>query len=269
MIRLIASDLDGTLLLPDGSLPSEIFSLIEKMSARGILFAVASGRQYESLRRLFAPAADKILFIAENGALVCYRGERLFCENLPAARLDGILLAVQTQKNAFPLLCCADGAYAAADDPAFLAECAKYYPRFARVPRLQDAPERDAVCKVAVYDALTPEKNSMTVLPAALPDLRVIQSGSNWLDISSQGVDKGVAVGFVQKKYGILRSECAAFGDHMNDYEMLLACEHAYVTENAFADLKKLIGKTVPSNDDGGVLHALKKILHTFTKKKK
>ena len=56
----------------------------------------------------------------------------------------------------------------------------------------------------------------------------------------------------------------------MNDYEMLLACEHSYVTENAFDGLKKLIGKTIPSNDDGGVLHALKKILsNAFSKKKK
>lgn len=83
-------------------------------------------------------------------------------------------------------------------------------------------------------------------------------------------MNKGVALGFVQKKFGFLRSECAAFGDHMNDYEMLLACEHSYVTENAFDELKKLIVNTVPSNDEGGVFGALKKILSgAFAGKKK
>ncbi len=261
MIRLIASDLDGTLLLPDGSLPSEIFSLIEKMSARGILFAVASGRQYESLRRLFAPAADKILFIAENGALVCYRGERLFCENLPAARLDGILRAVQTQKNAFPLLCCADGAYAAADDPAFLAECAKYYPRFAQVPRLQDAPERDAVCKVAVYDARGAAEHAGKYLPALLPDLRVIVSGKVWTDISGPDTNKGRAMAFAQRYFDLQREECAAFGDYMNDLELLMTCGHAYVPENGFPALKEKIGNIIPSNAEKGVIGKMKELL--------
>ncbi len=268
MIRLAVSDLDGTLLDSKGRLPQEIFPLIDQLYENGILFCAASGRQLVSLEKMFRPALDKIAIIAENGAICARGGEIFFCKTLGAEKTLRALEAIGRIKNAFPLLCTPDCAYYENEDPQFVPLVEASYLNSAHRPLAEVARKCD-VCKVAVYDALTPEKNSMTVLPAALPDLRVIQSGSNWLDISSQGVDKGVAVGFVQKKYGILRSECAAFGDHMNDYEMLLACEHAYVTENAFADLKKLIGKTVPSNDDGGVLHALKKILHTFTKKKK
>ena len=261
MIKLMASDLDGTLLLPDGSLPSEIFSLIEKMAARGILFTVASGRQYESLRRLFAPVADKVLFIAENGALVYYRGERLFCETLPAERLGDILRAVQTQKGAYPLLCCADGAYAAADDAAFIAECAKYYPCFTRVERLEDAPERDAVCKIAVYDRRGAAEFSGRNLPELLPALRVIVSGQVWTDISLPETNKGRAMMFVQKHFGLQREECAAFGDYMNDLEMLLACGHAYVPENGFPVLKEKIGNIIPSNAEKGVIGKIQEIL--------
>ena len=64
MIKLAASDLDGTLLDSSGRLPSEIFPLIEELYEKGITFCAASGRQLVSLEKLFAPVRDKIIFIA-------------------------------------------------------------------------------------------------------------------------------------------------------------------------------------------------------------
>ena len=71
MIRLIASDIDGTL-LPYGehTIPDKVFEEIHRLERKGILFCPASGRQYTSMRRLFAPVADKIPFLCENGAVV-------------------------------------------------------------------------------------------------------------------------------------------------------------------------------------------------------
>ena len=70
MIRLIASDIDGTLLQNGATeIPEEIFQEIRRLAERGILFCPASGRQYSSLRRLFAPAADRLPFLCENGAV--------------------------------------------------------------------------------------------------------------------------------------------------------------------------------------------------------
>ena len=59
MIKLIASDLDGTLLLNGAQdLPEEMFDLIPRLKKAGILFAAASGRQYANMRRLFAPVVS-------------------------------------------------------------------------------------------------------------------------------------------------------------------------------------------------------------------
>ena len=58
MIKLVASDLDGTLLLHKAqSLPEEIFSLIRQLEELGIMFVAASGRQYPNMTKLFAPVA--------------------------------------------------------------------------------------------------------------------------------------------------------------------------------------------------------------------
>ena len=71
LIRLIASDIDGTLLLNGATeIPQEIFYQIDRLERKGILFCPASGRQYSSLRKLFAPVADRVPFLCENGAVV-------------------------------------------------------------------------------------------------------------------------------------------------------------------------------------------------------
>lgn len=71
MIKLVASDVDGTL-VPDGTfeINPEIYDVIKKLKEKGITFAAASGRQYASLKKLFAPVADLILYIPDNGGFV-------------------------------------------------------------------------------------------------------------------------------------------------------------------------------------------------------
>ena len=71
MIRLIASDIDGTLLQAgQRNIDPVIFQEIRRLRRAGILFCPASGRQYGSMRRLFAPIADEVHYLCENGAVV-------------------------------------------------------------------------------------------------------------------------------------------------------------------------------------------------------
>ena len=71
MVKLIASDIDGTLLsYGETSLPLALFGLIRRLRSAGVLFCPASGRQYHSMRQLFAPVADEVCFLCENGAIV-------------------------------------------------------------------------------------------------------------------------------------------------------------------------------------------------------
>ena len=77
MIKLIASDLDGTLLHGgEQSLSPRTLNLIRRLTEKGIRFIAASGRQYANERRLFAPIRDEISYIAENGSLCICQGKR-------------------------------------------------------------------------------------------------------------------------------------------------------------------------------------------------
>lgn len=81
MIRLIATDLDGTLLEDDGTLPEGIFEAVEGLSRLGIRFAACSGRQYGNLRRLFGRVANQMAFVCENGAVSYIDGEIARCHS--------------------------------------------------------------------------------------------------------------------------------------------------------------------------------------------
>ena len=70
MVRLIAADMDGTLLDENSLLPEETFELIEKLRDRGVIFCASSGRRYETLRWMFEPVADRIDYVGSLGTQV-------------------------------------------------------------------------------------------------------------------------------------------------------------------------------------------------------
>ena len=77
MIKLVASDIDGTLLLEGQTkLNPAIYQIIRKLKQQNIHFVVASGRQLDSQRLLFAPVANDISYISENGAICMHAGKQ-------------------------------------------------------------------------------------------------------------------------------------------------------------------------------------------------
>ena len=260
MIKFIATDLDGTLLDGEGNIPEAVFPLIERLHARGILFAPASGRQYANLKKLFAPVADKVLFLCENGALVVYRGETLRLKPVPDALLAHALKVIRATPRLYPVLCGVHSAYIEDDTEPFATLSKTAYTNCETTP-LDCVIGKEPVCKIAVYDEVSAATGCIKVLPHRLPSLRTILSGEHWCDVSSPEANKGEAIRFIREHFSFKREECIAFGDHMNDYEMLLECGEAYVPENAYPPLKELIGRTVPANTAGGVIEKLKEIL--------
>lgn len=261
MLKFIATDLDGTLLDEERRLPQETFPLIEQLSQRGILFAPASGRQYANLKKLFAPVKDDVLFICENGALVKYRDKTLHLNPVDDALIKPALDEIRTLPHLFPLLCGENCAYYEDDAQPFVQYAHFSYDNCVKVSSLDEVIGREAVCKIAVFDEIGASQNCIQRLPQRLPALRTIISGKDWCDVSAPNANKGEAMRFIRDHFRFRREECAAFGDHMNDYEMLLECGEAYVTDNAYPPLKEQFPNVIPSNTEFGVLKELKKII--------
>ena len=261
MLKFIATDLDGTLLDEQHRVPEEIFPMIRALTRRGILFCPASGRQYANLKTLFKSVEDDVLFIAENGALVKYKGETLYLNPIPDELIKDALDAIRSVDHVFPMLCGSENAYIENAEEPFHTYARLSYTNCVKVDSLDRVIGKEKICKIAVYDALGSHNNCIKYLPEKIPFLRTILSGADWCDVSQITANKGDAVRFIKEKFSFQKEECLAFGDHMNDYEMLLECGGAFVTENAYPPLKKLIPNIVPANTEGGVLKKLKEIL--------
>lgn len=147
MIRLIASDMDGTLLDSRKNMPPRFEDAVRALAARGVRFAVASGRQYECLLRDFEQVRDDILFIAENGALVMDRGRRLLVDPVPAGQLPDVIATVRAMPGAYPILCTAEGAFIEDREPVFMQNALMYYARCEIVPDLLALCAREDVCQ--------------------------------------------------------------------------------------------------------------------------
>ena len=69
MIKLIATDLDGTLLHTDKSLPADFFEVVGELMKRGTVFVAASGRQYDNIYETLRPLSDGMYILGENGGI--------------------------------------------------------------------------------------------------------------------------------------------------------------------------------------------------------
>ena len=90
MYRLIVSDYDGTLVKNDGALSQALFSKLNMLSSRGGIFAIASGRPYNQLKKLFYQSANSMVFISDDGAQMMYRNCLLYKKTLEMAEAKAL-----------------------------------------------------------------------------------------------------------------------------------------------------------------------------------
>lgn len=260
MIKLIASDMDGTLLNEKDEINEEFFDVFNKLKERNIIFAAASGRQYYNLLKRFERISDDIMFIAENGTFVVYKGEEIVVNSLDKEIAKDLIKVARTIDNAFPILCGKKSAYIENTDERLIEQTEKYYARYEIVDDLTKVD--DDVLKVTVCDFSESELNSNNYYKEYWDKLQVTVSGQIWLDITSKGVNKGVAIEKVQEILNITHKETMVFGDYLNDLEMMGKAYYSFAMENAHDDLKKASRFIAKSNNDNGVVEAIKEVVN-------
>lgn len=262
-VRLIACDLDGTLLDDAKQLPAGLPDLMARLRARGVVFCPASGRQYQTIREQFAPLGGGIPVIAENGSYVVLDGRELCSVCLDAASVRAIVEAaralVQQGTDLGIVLCGKRAAHIERHDRAFTDQVVPYYRSLELVDTLDTV--EDDILKVAIYDFESSERNVYPHMKRFADSLQVVVSGANWLDIMAAGVNKGAGLRALQKALAVSRSETAAFGDYLNDLEMLDDAEHSYAMANAHPQLHARARHIAAANSEDGVVRAIEAML--------
>lgn len=240
MIRLVASDIDGTLLpYGESAIPAEIFEEIGRLEQKGILFCPASGRQYTSLRKLFAPVADRVPFLCENGAVVYGPGSPGPVLGKTAMDRE-TALALAREIHAHPGL---EALISGANTSYLCPKGADIAPlvrdfvgnNTVLLARPEEMPED--IVKVSAY---CPDGNPAAVLAGLDPRwgqaFQAAVAGEVWLDFTL--ADKGRGLTQLCAALGIGLDEVMAFGDNFNDVPMLSIAGRPYLMENAAPALK-------------------------------
>ncbi len=262
MIKLIMSDMDGTLLDENGKLPPGFDEVMGELKKRGVLFAPCSGRQYYSLRRTFAGYEDDFLFLAENGTIVKYHDEEIFSCPMGRAEALEVLETAAENPKIYRVFCGKKDAYIRKeqDTEEFRAEFHKYYTHHEVVDDFRDVDD-DAI-KISLFDAKG--RAAQQIFPMMKKfdgPMQVVLSSDWWVDVMAFGINKGIAIQQVQKHLGITPMECAAFGDYMNDAEMMSSVYYSYAVENAHPKIKELARFHTKSNEEYGVLHGIRDLI--------
>ena len=262
-LRLVAVDMDGTLLDGDGEIPDELWPLLATMRERGIGFVPASGRQYATLHRLFERDAAGMPFIAENGAFVVRDDHEISSAAVGHDVVAAVLRAMGEREAAGGdlgvVVCGKRCAFVERSDEPFLAEVRKYYASFEVVDNLRLVDEE--VIKIAVFDFADAATSTAPALSTVAETHQVVVSGRHWVDVMANGANKGVALQALQRELGVTAAQTAAFGDYLNDLEMLQAADLSFAMENAHPTITRIAAYAAPHHEDGGVVTVLSALL--------
>ena len=241
-IKLIASDLDGTLLLNGSqSCDPKLYPLIEQLASNHVFFVAASGRQYHSLQRLFSPVKDKIMYLCENGALVMHNNKVQVKTHIEHTLALNICHEIINHPDCEVV--------ASGERTCYLIPKSKEFVNHVRDDignhvTVIDYPEqiKEEIIKISYFVHPEKQKAATEQFFNKFSDTACIitVSGNSWVDFVSKGTGKGEALQQIGLKFGIKPEEMIAFGDNENDRTMLKFVGHPYLMETCNPTMKDI-----------------------------
>lgn len=221
-MRLIASDLDGTLLLNKEKNIHRLTELaIEKILNKDIVFCVASGRNYSELKRLLSAFSDRIYFIANDGALIVHKGKSIY--ETPIKKEHMKLFSKEDNIVAHGKYV----SYVKSKSERFIRQVKEqYFGHILATDSITDINE--PIYKITLYDTTNQEF-----------DLDRVYYKNSMYEYAEKGINKGKALSHLLEILKLSEKDAVAIGDNINDIEMLKSVGKSYVISNAPPKVKK------------------------------
>jgi len=268
--RLLALDIDGTLLRSDKTISPRTLAAVESARGRGVRVVLVTGRRHPAARRIAEQLGKDLDLVLHNGALIVENGEVLRCLPLPRG-LALRAVAVGRACAADPVLHCGQRGEGrlliegiARSNTLLVYYLDRSHPDVSSVPVLDDALHEDPI-QVMFGGGIAPMARLRARLEEELGgQVRIDRtiypaSGVQILDVLRAGVGKAEALAFLQRRWGVAADETLAIGDNWNDHEMLEAAGLGLVMGNADPEMLRLGLAVLPTNDEDGVAVAIER----------
>ena len=263
MIKLIASDIDGTL-VSEGAhrIDQQYYDVIRELKDAGILFCACSGRQYPSMRELFAPVADEIFFICNSGTLIRTTERELFSWRIKPEICLPLIRKIKSIEGMNLIVSLPDVTLIEAEEGSeFLHFVRDEYHYKVKMVEDLAAIDPEGVIEVSMYcDGVQKVAERLKSDPA-YADLLWSVSGERWCDITAKEAGKGEAFALLQEYLGVKQEETVYFGDNLNDLPAFHEAGVAVTVSNARSEMHDEADIVGNSYSELGVLHQLRKIV--------
>ena len=265
-IRVIATDMDGTLLDPKGQLDlPRLEKILDKLDQRGIRFVIATGNEIHRMRQLLGHIAERVVLVVANGARIFENNELIQAQTWDDAMVDKALGHFKGRE-------CQDQFVVTAMNGGFVKKgtvfteldkfmtpemIEKLYQRMNFVDEF-DSSLFGGVLKMSMVvgeerlDSVLQEINDLFD-----GHVRAVSSGYGCIDILQDGIHKAWGLVELLKRWNLKPEQIMAFGDSENDIEMLELAGISYAMENAEEAVKRVATKVAPANSQAGVYKVL------------
>ena len=265
-IRVIATDMDGTLLDPKGQLDlPRLEKILDKLDQCDIRFVIATGNEVHRMRQLLGHLAERVVLVVANGARIFENNELIQAQTWDDAMVDRALAHFKGRE-------CQDQFVVTAMNGGFVKKgtvfteldkfmtpemIEKLYQRMNFVDEF-DSSLFGGVLKMSMVvgeerlDSVLQEVNDLFN-----GHVRAVSSGYGCIDILQDGIHKAWGLVELLKRWNLKPEQIMAFGDSENDIEMLELAGISYAMENAEEAVKRVATKVAPANSQAGVYKVL------------
>lgn len=269
MYKLVAIDLDGTLVTDKKEITSRTIEIITKALEKNVKIMISSGRAFYRLE----PFIDKLGLRKQNECTICFNGgmiienttkDVLYSKNLEA---DEVKELIQLGKKLqLPIMIYSKDTHYVEEIPEVVQRNTKNLKgmniKIVDFEKMNFEQKQNYIYKVCFIDK--PEKiiaKRKEISKEMLENYEITSSVPEYLEIVKKGIKKSEAIKFVMQKYNIKREEVMAIGDGENDVEMLEFVGLGIAMENAQDYVKKFAKDVTTSNNDDGVARAIEKYI--------
>ena len=268
MIKLIASDLDGTLLTDKKELSKVTREALDMVIGRGIYMIPATGRSFKAVPEMIKNYPGVEYVITSNGGVIysVSKKERIY-QCLLEAESAVKILKMERPANVVMEIFIKGIPYS---EEAYVLEPEKYgatqygarYIKETRIPiknieefAQEHQEELDSMAFVCGDTEV--KKDLWKKLEQEIPDIYVTSSVGHLLEIGHKNAGKGNTLLYLMEKLGVTPEEAMAFGDADNDSSMLKAVKYGIAMDNGTKACKAAAAFITASNEDDGVAKAI------------
>jgi Cof subfamily protein (haloacid dehalogenase superfamily) len=259
--RLIAADLDGTLLRSDGTLSGRTLAALGAAHAAGVHVVVATARPYRALSPLVEAQPFEGWGVCQNGAVTYELAsrERVFMRTMEHGLARRIVSRLRTVVDGVAFACEMDDTFHC--EPTFRSGLQAMEPAEVTYGDALELITSPLTKLLAHHGTVRAAELALAATDVAGDEAVVTHSGAPFIEISAAGVTKAAGLAALCERLQIDAADVVAFGDAHNDLAMLRWAGHRVAVANAQADVLAEAHEVTASNDDDGVALVVERLL--------